>query len=388
MPMITTPRCESGFTGVAIIKEVVIVIPFRQDVGGAFRHSVALVGAVLKSVETKHVTLFTCSSNLPAFQELRNRYKNFDIRTYGLRNKYVRWISSKLSYFPGINRRLHDLISEMNPDILFYVAPWTDAIHAKAKRKICIIHDLFDFVNNDLVNYMVLQKERGRRTIECINFSDEIVVESDVTKDHLLKLLTKLKLKKKPISTVGMPPGFINLFPDDESVAYRDFRDYWLAPSHITPLKNQILVVNALILLKEQKIYPKILFTFPSFSTLYLMQLLYTAARGGVLKNIRWRYQASDAEMANYYRHCIGVIMPSKIGPTNMPIEEAKEFNKICLASREASAAYQADYHLFKFGPNDSQHLSELMSASYDRKLSLEPPSRSFFSAINMLISH
>ena len=71
--------CVIGYIRGSIIKNIVIINPFRSNIGGAFKHSIALVHAVLASGSATKVTVFTCKSNIPYFEKLTKRYKNLNI---------------------------------------------------------------------------------------------------------------------------------------------------------------------------------------------------------------------------------------------------------------------------------------------------------------------
>lgn len=69
--------------------------------------------------------------------------------------------------------------------------------------------------------------------------------------------------------------------------------------------------------------------------------------------------------------------MSSKMGPTNMPIVEAIEFGKPCLATYESSAGYDSSYPITRFHSDDFEMLASKIAESRGNSIKKMSPSPS-----------
>ena len=197
-------------------------------------------------------------------------------------------------------------------------------------------------------------RDRGVRTINSLMLSDHIVCESEYTK----KLVLELTKGARPISVIGLPPAFINTINESNSLTQNG--DYWLLPSHIARFKNQLVAIKAIKHLRDVcKISEKIVLTYPSFDIGYYLELLLYIKKNKLEKNIIFKYRATEKEMIKFYRGCKGVILTTRMGPTNMPAIEGVEFQKNVLFAKNSTNI--ADYYhpCEEFDPDDPIDLAD-----------------------------
>jgi glycosyltransferase involved in cell wall biosynthesis len=275
---------------------------------------------------------------------------------------YFRKILDIFGYAPKLNNEVLKLLENIASDVVVTTAPWNEGIHYWKGKRIVIVHDFFNWPSGESKsNYFLGERDRGRKTLEMLAFADFVICESQYTAKIINEAGRIYNLNDIKLSIVPLPPAFEPKPTPTPPLAKLKGLDYWFVPSHIAPLKNQEVVIDALIELKKDDCHPNVVFSFPSFSYIYLIKILIKILRKGLWSQIYFFYKATEIEMHSLYTNCQGVILSTKIGPTNMPAVEAAEFDKCCVATHESVCGYGDEYKITRFGNSDFKSLANII---------------------------
>lgn len=339
-----------------------IVVPYSKKTGGAFQYTKKLISSLVLSENIDKITIITEVNNVNKLYKSNIESNKIIFVTYEMNSPILNKIFEYFGYVKKANSSALQAVIKSESNIVIYTAPWNDGFYVKENKKICIVHDLFHYKNDDFDSFLLKQSERGKKTLEMLCLADMVVCESEDTKALIEKLLNEFGIVEKPIQIINLPPGFSPGDDRNDTQIDVNLRDYWLIPSHISPFKNQMVVVRALDYLRRN--YGRtenVVFTFPTFSGSYFAKIISKAIYVGVIKQIIFRYKASDAEMVRLYKNCKGVILPTRIGPTNMPAIEAVEFGKYFIAADGSTDLWRHGIKYGQFPPDDHVALAKLM---------------------------
>lgn len=341
---------------------VSVVVPYSGKTGGAFHYTNKLISSLLLSEKIDNVIIITTINNVEKFYKPYFESEKIQYIAYKNNSPILNKLFKYFGYVKKINYSALQAVKKSECNLVIYTAPWNEGFYVQEKKKICVVHDLFHYKNDDFDSFLLKQSERGKKTLEMLCLADMVVCESEDTKALVEKLLNEFGIVEKPIKIINLPPGFSPSDDKGGTSVNVDFCDYWLIPSHIFPFKNQMIVVRALDYLRENYGHTeKVVFTFPTFSPVYFIKIIYRAIVAGVIKQIVFRYKASDDEMVRLYKKCKGVIIPTRIGPTNMPAIEAIEFGKNFIAADGSTDLWRHGIKYGQFPPDDHIALAKLM---------------------------
>jgi hypothetical protein len=188
---------------------------------------------------------------------------------------YNRKFMDFFGYAPKLNKKLLSILDRIQVDVLVTTAPWNEGVHYWNGKRVVIIHDLFNWpLSDSKLEFLSSERDRGRKTLEMLAFANYVVCESIFTEKRIKEARRVYNLNNNEIFVASLPPGFRPASASVMVIKRIKGLSYWFIPSHITPLKNQEVIINALIRLKKIGQYPNIVLSFPSFSARYMLKLL------------------------------------------------------------------------------------------------------------------
>ncbi len=157
-----------------------------------------------------------------------------------------------------------------------------------------------------------------KRSLKIITNSEEI--RSQIN--------TRYKFKKKNIIILPFLPKNMNNSNIKSEIIkkkYSKYKRYLFYPAHLWSHKNHKIIIDAANYIKKNNL--NIYFLFSGIDKGNKTSLLNKIQHFG-LKNIIFLNFIEEKEIRYLYMNCLGVIMTSYFGPTNLPPLEAWFFNK------------------------------------------------------------
>jgi len=370
-----------------------VIIPYSRRVGGAYNYITSFIDALMIMEEVDKINLVCVYDALDSIKKRFTGNSKISIHAYSDKSIYVRRILDIFGYAPKLNNDVLELLEKIDADVLVTTAPWNEGIHYWKGKRVVIVHDFFNWPSGESKsNYFFGERDRGRKTLEMLAFADNVICESAYTAKRINEAGRIYNLDDIKLSIVPLPPAFEPKPTPTPPLAKLKGIDYWFVPSHIAPLKNQEVVIDALIKLKKDDCYPNVVFSFPSFNYRYFLRILIQITKNGLWSQIYFVYKATEIEMQSLYTNCQGVILLTKIGPTNMPAVEAAEFDKCCVATHESVCGYGDEYKITRFGSSDFGSLAKIIFNAVGRKSNTNPiktlkPSVEFKNNINKILN-
>ena len=190
-----------------------------------------------------------------------------------------------------------------------------------------------------------------------------VFAESEAGKEELIKYTTinTSKIKVVPIFAGGCVK---QIMPIEKQKAFLNSKKltrhkYFFYPAQFWAHKNHIGLLNAFsIYLKEFPNY-KLVFTGSDKGTLsYVLQI---ATQLNIQESVSYLGFVSTEEMNTLYQNATSLVMPSFMGPTNMPPLEAMELGCPVICSDIAGHREELGDAAIYFNPLDSTNMAKAM---------------------------
>ena len=290
---------------------VAVVGVEHPETGGAYNAETLMLGQIKKSLDEHEIIIIKPRKKFARPIENFRRLSDFLRSLYFLSNSNpLIWLLSQRFYWIPPSKFEKDLIRK-GVDLVFFVGPYGRAIELK---RIPFIATIWDLGHRDLPE---LPEMAGNREFELREWAIRniatkaaaIVVDSEVTKAKLKTNygIVDSKIHSLPFAprSVGMP-----LKGDRESFA--------LYPAHYWSHKNHIVLFKAMAqLLSENKKPRQLKLTGQDRGNLtFLME---KTKELGLSSYVEFLGFIPQPELHSLYQQAAIVVMPSLLGPTNLP---------------------------------------------------------------------
>lgn len=204
---------------------------------------------------------------------------------------------------------------------------------------------------------------------EEIKKASLIAVESEAGKNEMLKFL------KIPDEKIAVIPFFVNQSKKDlSSVAVNNLlsklnistNEYFYYPAQYWKHKNHSTLLKG----------------FAQYSKTHSKKLVFSGADKGELDNIKQEIGAlklsekviclnfvSEQEKEILLQNCFCLVMPSFLGPTNLPPLEALEYDIHCICSNLAGHIEMLENCALYFNPNSTEEILVALTKITDEKV-------------------
>ena len=281
------------------------------EAGGAHNAETLMLGQIRKSLKDHEIIII----------EPRKTYARpyEDFRRLGgfLRSLYLLWKSNPVTW--SLSRRFtwippskfeRDLLRKQ-VDLVFFVGLYDRAIKLK---RIPFVATIWDLGHRDLP---VLPEMSGNREFELREWSIKniaikataIVVDSEVTK---AKLKTYYGIEDSIIHSLPFAPNV------GEELLQNERESFALYPAHYWSHKNHIVLFEAIVhLLSENKKPRQLKLTGQDRGN--LKYLIEKTNELGISSYVEFLGFIPKSELHTLYQRAAIVVMPSLLGPTNLP---------------------------------------------------------------------
>ena len=281
------------------------------EAGGAHNAETLMLGQIRKSLDDNEVIIIEPRKTYARPKEDFKRLTGF------LRSLYWLWKSSPVTW--SLTRRFtwippskfeRDLLRK-KVDLVFFVGVYDRAIELK---RIPFIVTIWDLGHRDLP---VLPEMSGNREFEIREWRIKniamkamaIVVDSEVTKS---KLNSYYGIENSIIYSLPFAPNMGEVLPQVERESYA------LYPAHYSSHKNHIVLFEAIAQLLSENKKPRQL-KLTGLDRGNLKYLIEKTNELGITGYVEFLGFIPQLELQALYQRAAIVLMPSLLGPTNLP---------------------------------------------------------------------
>lgn len=281
------------------------------EAGGAHNAENLMLGQIRESLAPEELQVFETRSTHGRTWSIFGRLAGYlrSIRAIWNSNPTIWAISRRFSWMPfsTFERRL----LAGGVDLVFFVGPYDRALELK---RIPFIATIWDMGHRDLpaLPELVANREFEYREWRIRNIAAKasaIVVDSEPTKEKLEMLYGFSESKIHSLPFAPYPPK------TSEAVERDTFAFY---PAHFWSHKNHIVLFEALALLVSEGRQPRQL-KLTGLDRGNLAHLRAKILELGIAEYVQFMGFLPEVELHNLYLHAAVVVMPSLLGPTNLP---------------------------------------------------------------------
>lgn len=353
--------------------KIAVIIDYRISAGGGFVQALNAIIQLNSIAKGKYdVVIFTNNSeNLRELSQLSFKVKFFRLKiidkiiAYGMQSKLLRLFLGKFEAF-GLNTigPFELLLMKEYVDIVYFVNP---SINCLVLQKLNYIITVWDIGHRDILEFPEAGRLSSREALykKILHLAFLIIVDSDRTAKCLLTLYG-IEANRQLIM-----PFSPNIFIENQSELYKDISSkestlekyqleegYYFYPAQFWAHKNHIRIIQALALLKNAGIERNVVFSGSDFNgqEKYVRSV---AKKIGVFQQIKFLGFVPNHDLRGLYEGCVAVVMPTYLGPTNLPPLEAWILDKPLIYSLQC--AEQAGDAALIVDPDDVESLASAM---------------------------
>jgi len=283
----------------------------RPEAGGAHNAETLMLGQIRKSLNDHEIII------IESRRTHKRPYEDFKRLGGFLRSLYLLWKSNPVIWslarrFPWIPpSKFERELLRKKVDLVFFVGPYYRAIELK---RIPFVATIWDLGHRDLpaLPEMSCNREFELREWSIKNIGIKaaaIVVDSEVTKS---KLINYYGIESSKIHSLPFAPNI-----GEESVQ-GERESFALYPAHYWSHKNHTLLFEAIAQLLSENKKPRQL-KLTGLDRGNLKFLIEKTEELGINRYVEFLGFIPQSELHRLYQRAAIVVMPSLLGPTNLP---------------------------------------------------------------------
>ena len=340
-------------------KNLVIVLTMLPHHGGKYQYSLSVLNSFRDQSHFKIVVLYYDGhwDNIIPKEFLKIKV-NKDIKVItGIKlliglipfgDTLIRLVSNK---FFSIHKKIHDI----KPDLVIYPGGETLSYENKYKSVVPVFDIMHKYESYPEINSFTVNYTRNLHYKRVVKNASIVFVDSEVGKKQLEESYSckrSLKIFKLPYIA---PPYIYN--SKDFSSELELPKKYLFYPAQFWEHKNHKNLIQALELIKTKhnKIVDLVLV---GAKKNYYSNVLDVIKKYDLDNQIHYFDYVQNDELVYLYKNAFALIMPSYLGPTNIPPLEAIALGCPVIVSDVYAAREQLDDSALYFNPKDSEDIS------------------------------
>ncbi len=203
---------------------------------------------------------------------------------------------------------------------------------------------------------------------KCLSKAFRVTVDSQYGKDRVIR---KYSLDKNRVEVLRFLPSLIETpnYNVDIRKKYNIVEPYIYYPAQFWPHKNHVYILRAIEALKT-KFSLNISAVFTGSDKGNLEHVLEQAKKLGLEDNIYNLGFVPQEDIPNLYKQSLSLVMPSYLGPTNIPPLEAIQYGvPVCYSDKESFREQMGKSALYMDLDNPislAKHLKNIISGDYN----------------------
>ena len=308
---------------------IAIFINSSLETGGAFQYEYMVLN-ILKKYHTNsdiNLKFYTLNANII------NDYKALNLSIKVIReNIFHRFHRSFLPYihiyeiFKKIGLGFSYIEKQLQKDNIDLVYFTSQNIVSQSLSNLSYIFTLWDLAHLENLEFPEVSYNRIFEARELVFKTSlkkafKVIVDSNYGKDYAIK---KYNLDNKRVGVLKYLPNIRSVESDIEiniKEKYNIKNNYIFYPAQFWAHKNHIYILKAIKLLREKNIDISVIFSGSDKGN--LDYILKRAKEYGVQDLIHYIGFAPNKEIPYLYKQSLALVMPTYIGPTNIPPLEA-----------------------------------------------------------------
>ena len=263
--------------------------------------------------------------------------------------------------FFSIHKKIHDI----KPDLVIYPGGETLSYENKYKSVVPVFDIMHKYESYPEINSFTVNYTRNLHYKRVVKNASIVFVDSEVGKKQLEESYSckrNLKIFKLPYIA---PPYIYN--SKDFSSELELPKKYLFYPAQFWEHKNHKNLIQALELIKTKhnKIVNLVLVGAKKH---YYSNVLDVIKQYDLDKQIHYFDYVQNDELVYLYKNAFALIMPSYLGPTNIPPLEAIALGCPVIVSDVYAAREQLDDSALYFNPKDSKDISNKILTLLENK--------------------
>ncbi len=314
---------------------IAVIIDDNILEGGAFQYSLSQVLLLERNKDKDHNFIYftTKKQNIRILAQygikaLSLSWSNIDEGiSYIQRNELVSGISRKLRI--NINNKFDWILKKNSTDLIYFLSPSTLSLATEEFNYIVTVWDL-NFLDSMEFPEVYAKREFERRDKlyqTAIRKAIRVVTDSPITKQRLMKIYHVDE--DRIILSPFLPSNFTSISDLDYQKEYVDIKkkysingEYLYYPAQFWPHKNHRYILEGLKILKD-KYGRKVNVVFSGSDKGNLKFVLNKAKEAGLEGQVYYIGFVEAGEITYLYKQALALVMPTYLGPTNMPPLEA-----------------------------------------------------------------
>jgi glycosyltransferase involved in cell wall biosynthesis len=315
--------------------KIAVIIDDNVLEGGAFQYSLSQCLLLEKNKDQGHNLIYftTKKQNIGILAQHGLKVSHFnwtnvdEFFSHIQRNELVSGITRKLKIH--IDNKFDRILKKNSVDLVYFLSPSTLSL---ATEDFNFIFTVWDLCFRDSMEFpeVYAKREFERRDKlyqSAIRKAIRVVTDSSVTKQRLMELYHVDE--DRIILSPFLPSNFTSISDSDYQKGYVDIKKkygisgkYIYYPAQFWPHKNHRYILEALKILKE-KYNTKINVIFSGSDKGNLKFVLNKAREAGLEGQIYYIGFVEAKEIPYVYKQALALVMPTYLGPTNIPPLEA-----------------------------------------------------------------
>ena len=351
-------------------KKIALYLSAEPSDGGKYQYTLS----VLKAIENADLNMYNLYAVYlqkhweeklsPGFEKAQLRPNNIIVKIF-----------KKLLFtlLPNLGRDLwrilgkyidsnHKTFFDIKPDLIVY--PGKDPfIHEIDLPGIIPIFDLMHrYENFPELNEGNIYSDRETYYKRLCKYAKAIIVDSNVGKEHVLECY-KADGNKIFVLPYCVPPSVANLEIKSNTTLRNLTEKFIFYPAQFWQHKNHLGLLEALHILNKQDIFINCVFVGSKKN--YFNQIIAKIEEYNLIEQIQVLDYVSDEEIVELYTKAVALVMPTFLGPTNIPQLEAFAFGCPVLTSSIYGIPEQVGSAALLFNPKDSHDIADKINLVY-----------------------
>ncbi len=294
------------------------------DSGGGYQIQISTIIELSKKKDYNFIFIVFSKNNQKILNEI-----GLDAVFYkqSIFEKFFKFITQQ-KWFYQISRKLklitkfEKTLKQKNIDLVYFLSPTSLALDLVEHNYIFTIWDLCHRDHPEFPEVNFYRKFEGREQmyVEATKKAIAIITDSEMGRQNAIK---RYGLDENRVFWASFLPS-VNIKPKgyvDVKKKYNIKEDYIYYPAQFWAHKNHIYILEALKILKQQKITIHAIFSGSDKGN--LNYVLNYAKKIGVDELVHYIGFAPNEEIYHLYKQSLALVMPTYFGPTNIPPLEA-----------------------------------------------------------------
>jgi glycosyltransferase involved in cell wall biosynthesis len=352
--------------------KIICILEYPINSGGGFNQAINDIIQMKKVCENRfEFEVFTSLlENISHLKKLGIPAKHFSVTFFDkliFRFAFSSWwysIQSRFRFVTSFEKKL----LENGCDIVYFTTP---SGRSAILQNLNFISTVWDLDHRDTPEFPEVREyslfhKREHYYKNCLSSAILVITASEELNDRLFNRYGIDRERMLSIPFASSPFMNDEFSRDKEQVLQKyDLKEgYFFYPAQFWSHKNHIRILEALVVLKEQKTHSEVVFAGGDQGN--LAHIEHFINQHNLSENVKLIGFVDPEDMRGLYENCKGLVMPTYFGPTNLPPIEAWSIGKPAICSETMKG--QVEDAAILVNPDSKEELVNAMKKLIDGK--------------------